>query len=117
MGGESPKSNMELSRCGVTNSTGDKAEQKQNSSSPLATSPVKSKSDSNNGSPEKVSNDNVDMIESQNANNIKNSENLNQAKGKKTALTASDSNNSTSKQRSKQKLLQTESSDFKLVFI
>ena len=37
--------------------------------------------------------------------------------GKKTALTASDSNNSTSKQRSKQKLLQTESSDFKLVFI
>ena len=58
------------------------AEQKQNSSSPLATSPVKSKSDSNNGSPEKMSNDNVDMIESQNANNIKNSENLNQAKGK-----------------------------------
>ena len=29
-----------------------------------------------------MSNDNVDMIESQNANNIKNSENLNQAKGK-----------------------------------
>ena len=48
----------------------------------MATSPVKSKSDSNNGSPEKMSNDNVDMIESQNANNIKNSENLNQAKGK-----------------------------------
>ena len=58
------------------------AEQKQNSSSPLATSPVKSKSDSNSGSPEKMSNDNVEMIESQNANNVKNSENLNQAKGK-----------------------------------
>merc|ERR1711936_1450788 len=48
-------------------STGDKSSTEQKQNSPLASSPVKAKTDSNSNSPENMSNGNEESVESQNA--------------------------------------------------